>query len=62
LAKQGASLYRFSLGTNYQVNANTQWKTEYRLDQSTGFNFLGSDGVTYQKDKTTLSTAMVLSF
>ena len=61
LAKQGASLYRFSLGTNYQVNANTQWKTEYRLDQSTGYNFLGSDG-TYQKDKTTLSTAVVLSF
>ena len=62
LATQGASLYRFSLGTNYQVNANTQWKTEYRLDQSTGYNFLGSDGVTYQKDKTTLSTAVVLSF
>jgi hypothetical protein len=65
LAKQGASLYRFSLGTNYQVNANTQWKTEYRLDQSTGYNFqvLNADGTyRYQKDKTTLSTAMVLSF
>lgn len=65
LAKQGASLYRFSLGTNYQVNANTQWKTEYRLDQSTGYNFqvLNADGTYhYQKDKTTLSTALVLSF
>jgi len=65
LAKQGANLYRFSLGTNYQVNANTQWKTEYRLDQSTGYNFqvLNADGTyRYQKEKTTLSTAMVLSF
>ncbi|MEI7514292.1 MAG: DUF3138 family protein [Betaproteobacteria bacterium] len=62
VATRGANLLRYSLGTNYQVNSNTQWKTEYRLDQSTGYNFLGSDGVTYQKDKTTVSTSVVLSF
>lgn len=60
-ATTGANLTRLSLGTNYQINANTQWKTEYRLDQSTGYNFLLDDG-TYSKTKNSLGTSLVLSF
>jgi len=51
-----------TFGTNYQINSNTQWKTEYRLDLSDGYNFLDYDGTTYRKDKTTISTALMLSF
>lgn len=58
----GANLTRLTLGTNYQINANTQWKTEYRVDQSSGYNFLDSDGVTYKKSKTGFATSLVLSF
>jgi len=60
-ATTGANLTRLSLGTNYQINANTQWKTEYRLDQSTGYNFLLDYG-TYSKTKNSLGTSLVLSF
>jgi len=61
-ATTGANLARLTFGTNYQINANTQWKTEYRLDLSDGYNFLDYDGTTYRKDKTTISTALMLSF
>lgn len=61
-ATTGANLTRMTFGTNYQINSNTQWKTEYRLDLSDGYNFLDYDGVTYRKDKTTISTALMLSF
>jgi len=57
----GASLTRISLGTNYQINANTQWKTEYRLDQSSGYNFIDVDG-TFRKTKNSLATSLVVSF
>ena len=60
-ATTGANLTRLTLGTNYQVNANTQWKTEYRLDQSSGYNFLLDDG-TFSKTKNTWGTSLVLSF
>lgn len=61
-ATTGANLTRLTFGTNYQINSNTQWKTEYRLDLSDGYNFLDYDGATYRKDKTTISTALMLSF
>lgn len=61
-ATTGANLARLTIGTNYQINSNTQWKTEYRLDVSDGYNFLDYDGTTYRKDKSTLSTALMLSF
>ena len=61
-ATTGASLTRLTLGTNYRINSSTQWKTEYRLDLSNGYNFLDYDGTTYRKDKTTVSTALTLSF
>ncbi len=58
----GTNRYALSIGTNYAVNANTQWKTELRLDRSTGYNFLDADGVTYKQGKTTLGTSIVVSF
>jgi len=63
-ATTGANLTRLTLGTNYQINANTQWKTEYRLDQSSGYNFEVTDGdtTTYSKTKTSWGTSLVLSF
>jgi hypothetical protein len=57
----GANLTRITLGTNYQINPNTQWKVEYRLDQSTGYNFLNSDGVPSQT-RNAFATSFVLSF
>ena len=62
LATKGANLMRLTVGTNYQVNSTTQWKTEFRLDQSSGYNFLNADGVTYSKDKQSMATSLVLSF
>lgn len=62
LATKGANLMRLTLGTNYQVNSTTQWKTEFRLDQSSGYNFLNTDGVTYSRDKQSMATSLVLSF
>ncbi len=58
----GSNLTRITLGTNYQINANTQWKTEYRIDQSSGYNFLDSDGVTYKKSKTAVAVSLLVSF
>ena len=63
-ATTGANLTRLTFGTNYQINANTQWKTEYRLDQSSGYNFVITDGdtSTYSKTKNSWGTSLVLSF
>lgn len=57
----GANLTRLTLGTNYQINANTQWKAEYRIDQSSGYNFVDNNGVA-TRQRTRLGTALVLSF
>jgi hypothetical protein len=57
----GANVTRFTLGTNYQVNANTQWKLEYRLDQSSGYNFVNAEGALRNK-RNALGTAFVVSF
>ncbi len=57
----GANLTRLSLGTNYLLNATTQWKTEIRLDQSSGHNFTDENGAP-KREKTTLGTSLVVSF
>ena len=57
----GANLTRLTLGTNYQINANAQWKMEYRIDQSSGYNFVDSNGVA-TRQRSRLGTALVLSF
>lgn len=60
-ANVGANLTRVSLGTNYLLNPSTQWKTELRLDQSSGNNFLNADGQ-YKKDKLTFGMSLVVAF
>ncbi len=57
----GADLTRVSLGTNYSINPSTQWKTELRVDQSTGFNFVDENG-SFTQHKTTVGTSVVVSF
>jgi len=57
----GANLTRVSLGTNYQLNPTTQWKLEYRMDQSTANKFMDSNGVS-QQNKSTLATSVVVAF
>jgi hypothetical protein len=57
----GANLTRISLGTNFAVNPSTQWKTELRMDRSSGYNFIDTDG-TYKQNKTTIGTSVVVSF
>jgi hypothetical protein len=61
-ASVGTNRFALSAGFNYALNANTQWKTELRLDRSTGYNFLDADGVTYKQGKTTIGTSIVVSF
>ena len=58
---RGANRYALSFGFNYALNASTQWKTELRLDRSTGYNFLDSNG-TLKQGNTTIGTALVVSF
>lgn len=58
---KGANRYALSLGFNYALNSSTQWKTELRLDRSTGYNFLDSNGVLKQSN-TTFNTSLVVSF
>ena len=60
-ANVGANLTRLSVGTNYLLNASTQWKTEFRFDQSTGYNFVNESG-TARKEAATIGTALVVSF
>ena len=58
---RGVNRYALTLGTNYAVNASTQWKTEVRIDRSSGYNFLTSNGE-YKKSNTKFGTALVVSF
>jgi hypothetical protein len=60
-ANVGANLTRLSVGTNYLLNASTQWKTEFRFDQSTGYNFVNESGAA-RKEAATIGTALVVSF
>jgi hypothetical protein len=59
----GANLTRLTLGTNYQINTSTQWKTEYRIDSSTGANFTNdANPATLNSRKTSVGTSIVVSF
>ena len=58
---KGANLTRLSLGTNYLLNATTQWKAEVRFDQSSGYNFQDQSGA-FKKNQTTLGTSVVVAF
>lgn len=58
----GANLMRLTVGTNYQINANTQWKVEYLVDTSSGYNFTDIESNRISRQRTRLGTALVLSF
>lgn len=60
-ATVGANLTRLSLGTNYQLNPTTQWKTEIRLDKSSDAKFVDSNG-NVGTNKTTFGTSVVVAF
>jgi hypothetical protein len=60
-ATDGSNLLRLSVGTNYQITENTQWKAEYRLDNATQAMFLDNDG-NASTTKRTLATAVVWAF
>lgn len=57
----GANVTRFTLGTNYQISTNTQWKLEYRNEQSTGHNFVDADGH-FKRERNSAGTSLVVSF
>ena len=57
----GANLTRLSLGSHYLLNASTQWKTEIRFDQSSGYNFTDENGAP-KRDKLMFGTSLVVSF
>lgn len=57
---RGANLTRISFGSTYMVNPSTQWKLEYRVDQSTGANFT-VDGLP-SATKSSFGTSLVVSF
>ena len=58
---RGANLYAISVGMNYAINANTQWKSEFRLDRASGFNFVDSNGL-FRKSNTSIATSVVVWF
>jgi hypothetical protein len=57
----GADLARLTFGTTFQINPNTQWKAEYRLDSSSGYNFVDSD-LLPAKTRQSMSTSLLVSF
>jgi hypothetical protein len=58
----GANLTRLTFGTNYLVNKNTQWKTEYRIDKSSGYNFTKDGSPDLSDRKVSVGTSLVVSF
>ena len=59
---RGANRYALSAGFNYSINANAAWKTEVRVDRSTGYNFLDPKTGAFKRSNVLLGTAVVVSF
>ena len=59
---RGANRYALSAGVNYSINANAAWKTEVRLDRSSGYNFLDVKTNSPRRGNLMLGTAVVVSF
>ncbi len=59
---RGANRYALSAGFNYSINANAAWKTEVRVDRSTGYNFMDPKTGTFKRSNVLLGTAVVVSF
>ncbi len=59
---RGANRYALSVGHNYAINANAAWKTEVRLDRSSGFNFLDPKTGAFKRGNVLVGTGIVVSF
>ncbi|MCY7307583.1 MAG: DUF3138 family protein [Rhodoferax sp.] len=59
---RGANRYALSVGVNYAINANAAWKTEVRMDRSSGFNFLDPKTGLFKRSNVLVGTGIVVSF
>lgn len=58
---RGTRRTALAFGLNYAINPSTQWKSELRLDRSSGFNFQNAEGE-FKKSNVLFGTALVVSF
>ena len=58
---RGTNRSALAFGLNYAINPSTQWKTELRIDRSSGYNFQNAEGE-FKKSNVLLGTALVVSF
>jgi len=59
---RGANRYALSAGFNYNINANAAWKTEIRVDRSSGYNFQDAKTGAFKRSNVLLGTSVVVSF
>ena len=59
---RGTNRYALSTGFNYAINANAAWKTELRLDRSSGFNFQDPKTLQFKRSNVLIGTGIVVSF
>jgi hypothetical protein len=59
---RGANRYALSAGFNYAINASAAWKTELRLDRSSGYNFQDAKTLNFKRSNVLLGTGVVVSF
>lgn len=59
---RGANRYALSAGFNYAINANAAWKSELRLDRSSGFNFTDVQSGAPKRSNLSVGTSIVVSF
>ncbi len=60
--ERGANRFALTVGGNYNFNANTVFKLEYRLDRASEAVFFDARSGGYRKSNSLLSGAMVVSF
>ena len=58
---RGTNRSALAFGLNYAINPSTQWKTELRIDRSSGYNFQNAQGE-FKKSNILFGTAVVVSF
>ena len=62
IPNRGANRYALSAGFNYAINANAAWKTEVRVDRSSGYNFLDPKTGVFKRSNVLVGTGVVVSF
>lgn len=61
-ATKGANRYALSLGVNYLINSNANWKFEVRHDSADGDVFKDQRTGTMVRDNLLLGTSLVVKF